>query len=158
MCPTSPTVLSGGGGYLSGRSPLEETLCRQTFLYLTLERNDMYSINAADKNNIFVFDTMIYSPDVFVIWDDKYDLLNEKAFKVNVISSPAADNRKKNYNYNPETIMERRIRKIVMVAAYKKNNILILGAFVCAHRREVRWNVRYYLFPYIQKWQKCCNF
>ena len=120
-----------GGGYLNGRSPQEETLCRQTLLYPTLERNDMYSINAADKNNIYVFDTMIYSPDVLVIRDDKYDLLNEKAFKINVISAPAVDNRRKNFNYNSETIMERRIRKIVMVAAYKKNSILILGAFGC---------------------------
>lgn len=120
-----------GGGYLNGRMAQEETLCRQTLLYPTLEKNDMYSINKADKNNVYLYDTMIYSPDVFVIRDDSYEMLGEKSFKVNIISAPAVDKRIKNSRWDMDKIMQRRIKKIILLAAYKKNTVLILGAFGC---------------------------
>lgn len=120
-----------GGGYLNGRMAQEETLCRQTLLYPTLAKNDMYSINAADKNCVYLYDTMIYSPDVFVIRGNNYEMLGEKSFKVNIISAPAVDKRIKNSRWDADKIMQRRIKKIVMLAAFKKNAVLVLGAFGC---------------------------
>lgn len=117
-----------GGGYLNGRSPQEETLCRQTLLYPTLVGNQMYQYNI--KNNLKVegSDVMIYSPNVYVIRNDKYKEI-QHPFTVNIISSPAVDNRKK--IHNSDQLMESRIRKIINLAAIKQNDALILGAFGC---------------------------
>ena len=117
-----------GGGYLNGRSPQEETICRQTLLYPTLVGNQMYKDNIENNAKIEGSDTMIYSPNVLVIRDNEYKFINQK-FCINVISSPAVDNRKN--VWNAHKLMESRIRKIIQLAAYKGNRILILGAFGC---------------------------
>lgn len=125
-------ALKPGGGYLNGRSPQEETLCRQTLLYPTLTNKNswkLYSDNRSNKQNAIDHDTMIYSKDVYVIRDDSYELIDHP-FQINIISSAAVDNRKGNIE-NSQKIMERRIRKIIKLAAYEENDILILGAFGC---------------------------
>lgn len=121
-----------GGGYLNGRSPQEETLCRQTLLYPTLiaeESQQLYEKNRNIKNCSINNDLMIYSENVEVIRDDSYEFIEDK-FKVNIISCAAIDNRRKHFG-NSSKIMERRIRKIIKLAAFEKNDILILGAFGC---------------------------
>lgn len=120
-----------GGGYLNGRSPQEETICRQTLLYPTLLQSQMYSFNQANPATVYLYDTMIYSANVHVIRDDNYLELNENTFMVNVISAPAVDNRKNSMFYSSEEIMERRIRKIISLAIDKKNDAIVLGAFGC---------------------------
>lgn len=117
-----------GGGYLNGRNAQEECLCRQTLLYPTLDRSYMYSENKRKGSRPEASDIMIYSPNVIVIRDDDYKMI--KSFKIDVISSPAVDNRNGNIR-NSEEIMLNRIRKIVMVAASKRVDVLILGAFGC---------------------------
>lgn len=127
--------LKPGGGYLNGRSAQEETLCRQTLLYPTLVSSPMYSINS--KLGPEASDAMIYSADVLVIRDDDNKWIKKQyRFRVNIISSPAVDNRKG--FPNNDKIMEERIRKIISLAAYKSSseaigskNALILGAFGC---------------------------
>lgn len=116
-----------GGGYLNGRNAQEESLCRQTFLYPTLKESKMYD-TYRNERNLYSKDIMIYSPNVRVIRDNDNLPLNFP-FNVNVISAPAVDNRK--YVRNSKEIMKRRIRKIIKLAAFKKNKILILGAFGC---------------------------
>lgn len=120
-----------GGGYLNGRSPQEETLCRQTLLYPTLFQSQMYSFNQMNEANVYYYDTMIYSPNVHVIRDDNYSRLNENTFMINVISAPAVDNRKNLPFLSSEEIMERRIRKIISLAIDRQNDVIILGAFGC---------------------------
>ena len=124
-----------GGGYLNGRSAQEESLCRQTLLYSSLENNDMYTFNSnvGPEGS----DVMIYSPNVLVIRDDEYRMIPERErFTVNIISSPAVDNRER--VSDAEEIMENRIRKIISLAAFKAQQqeteggiALILGAFGC---------------------------
>lgn len=128
-------AIKAGGGYLNGRNAQEECLCRQTLLYPTIIGNDMYKENA--KLGPEGSDIMIYSPDVLVIRDDNYKWIKmNEQFRVNIISSPAVDNRSN--IKNAEFLMEKRIRKIISLAASKsleeKNqgkNVLILGAFGC---------------------------
>lgn len=131
-----------GGGYLNGRSPQEETLCRQTLLYPTLineESLQMYEKNKNIENYSIEHDSMIYSKDVEVIRDDSYEFLEDK-FYVNIISAPAFDNRKKSDDDN-NFIMERRIRKIIKLAAYENNDVLILGAFGCGVFRNDPYDI-----------------
>lgn len=121
-----------GGGYLNGRMAQEEALCRQTLLYPTLEHSRMYEFNKSDQMNSIEYDTMIYSPDVHVIRDDRYSILNDNIFRINVISAPAVDNRKDILDLSKaELVMERRIRKIISLAIDKKNDFIVLGAFGC---------------------------
>ena len=54
---------------------------------------------------------MIYSHEVTVKRNDKNKLLKKKSFTIDVISSPAVDNR--NNFQNAAFIMERRIRRII---------------------------------------------
>lgn len=126
-----------GGGYLNGRQSQEETLCRQTLLYPSLVNNEMYAYNTRYGRE--GSDVMIYSPNVLVIRDDnEFELLLEhERFFVNVISSAAVDNSIEKVK-NCEEIMERRIRRIIALAAFKALNdgnggkvALILGAFGC---------------------------
>ena len=117
-----------GGGYLNGRGAQEETLCRQTLLYPTLKGSFMYTFNKSNGSKPEGSDSMIYSPNVHVIRDDNYNRI--RPFTVNVISSPAVDNRSGNIHHSKE-IMENRIRKIILLAAAEKNDVLILGAFGC---------------------------
>lgn len=116
-----------GGGYLNGRNAQEESLCRQTLLYPTLKYSKMYQLYARD-GDLYKEDYMTYSPNVKVIRDGNDRLISD-VFDVNVISAPAVDNRK--FVKDANKIMERRIRKIVKLAFYKGNQVLILGAFGC---------------------------
>lgn len=117
-----------GGGYLRGRGAQEETLCRQTLLYPTIRGNLMYTLNKGCRNGC-ASDVMIYSPNVYVIRDDSYDKIGHP-FMVNIISAAAVDNRSGDVT-NSAKLMEERIRKIVRLAAARKNDVLILGAFGC---------------------------
>lgn len=117
-----------GGGYLRGRGAQEETLCRQTLLYPTIRGNLMYAMNKGCRNGC-ASDVMIYSPNVYVIRDDSYDEIGHP-FMVNIISAAAVDNRSGDVTTSPK-LMEERIRKIVRLAAARKNDVLILGAFGC---------------------------
>lgn len=118
-----------GGGYLNGRIAQEETICRQTLLYPTICESNMYKTNKENIQSIIDYDTMIYSPEVTVIRNDKNKLLKKKSFTIDVISSPAVDNR--NNFQNAAFIMERRIRRIIFLAIDKGVDVLILGAFGC---------------------------
>lgn len=64
-----------GGGYLKGRTTQEESICRQTLLFPTLCESNMYKINKENVKSISQYDTMIFSPDVYVIRDDEFNLL-----------------------------------------------------------------------------------
>ena len=117
-----------GGGYLDGKEGQEGSICRQTLLFPTLGMSYMYNENKRRGSKPEASDIMIYSPNVMVIRDDKYEMINN--FPVDIISASAVDNRKYHI-YNSEEIMENRIRKIILTAAEEKVDILILGAFGC---------------------------
>lgn len=116
--------ITPGGDYLDGQSTQEASLCRHTLLYPTLEGNAMYTANEIDGT-----DTMIYSPDVSVFRDAYYKEMVHP-FRIDVISATPVDNRKCELVSGPK-IMDRRIRKIIHLAAAKKADVLILGAFGC---------------------------
>ena len=89
----------------------------------------MYEKNRKCGNSLDGSDVMIYSPNVYVIRDEYYKEIVHP-FKINVISSTAVSNKFVPF-YHGLKIMERRIRKIINLAAYKKNDVLILNDFGC---------------------------
>ncbi|KAK8892286.1 hypothetical protein M9Y10_029511 [Tritrichomonas musculus] len=130
----STDSLHPGGGYLRGLDGKEEVLCRQSLLYPTLEDSEMYEKNRACGNKIDGSDEMAYSPNVYVFRDDLGKELVHP-FKVNVISATAISNKWVPF-YNGPKIMERRIRKMICLAAYKKNDILILNDYGCGEYKN----------------------
>lgn len=125
----SADPITPGGEYLDGQPTQEASLCRHTLLYPTLEGNEMYKAIKNGGNQIDGTDIMIFSPDVSVFRDAMYKEFIHP-FRINVISSCPVDNRKCELVTGPK-LMEKRIRKIIKLAAAKKTEVLILGAFGC---------------------------
>lgn len=128
----SADPVTPGGGYLDGQPTQEASLCRHTLLYSTLEGNEMYRMNKGNK--IDGSDVMIFSPDVSVFRDALYKEMIHQ-FRIDVISATPVDNRKCELVGGPK-MMERRIRKILNLAASKETEVLILCPFGCGELRN----------------------
>ena len=136
-----------GGGVTHGSSAQEECLCRCSTLYNCLNTRDMWNqfyTPHRRSGNPLHNDDIIYTPDVQVIKDDDY-LLLDAPFAVDVITCAAPNLRERPSNlYNPgdgesvritpaelQALHERRARRILTVAAQQGAEVLILGAFGC---------------------------
>ena len=140
-----------GGGVLSGSSAQEESLCRCSTLYPSLNRPWLwaryYEVNRAAKNVLHT-DACIYSPKVVICKTDESipKRLNLEAFvTVDVITCAAPNLRKMPGNYHnpemgqpvivtPEELYEihlKRARHILHVAAANSVDAIVLGAFGC---------------------------
>ncbi len=146
-----------GGGVLNGSSAQEESICRCSTLYFALLSEKMFDSFYEPhrrKRDPLYNDDIIYSPDVYVVKSDTSSperLSESDWYSVNVITCAAPNLRSKPSNQmNPnagdkaaditnddlEKLIEKRIRKIVAVAAADNNDVLILGAFGCGAFRN----------------------
>ena len=141
-----------GGGVIKGSSAQEEALCRCSTLYFNLNEKAMwdgfYSPHRAGRNPLHN-DDCIYTPDVVVFKSDTAapELLPEEDwYKVNVITCAAPNLRERPSNsMNPGdgnaparltdrdllAIHEKRLGRILDIAAAEDNEVVILGAFGC---------------------------
>lgn len=145
-----------GGGVVSGSSAQEESLCRCSTLYPTLDRcflwQKYYDVNRA-AGDVLHTDACIYSPGIVICkTDENYPerMPREDWVTVDVISCAAPNLRKAPANqYNPEggqavnilpedlqRLHEQRARAILAVAAGNGADILVLGAFGCGAFRN----------------------
>lgn len=141
------SATSPGGGVRSGAIAQEESLCRVSTLYPCLKDKSMwekfYSPHHASQDSLHN-DDIIYTPNVVVIKDDDYNML-ESPFLVDIITCAAPNlrpnpskgsdcNTGNTVGVNREDLLllhERRARKILSTAAQRKVDVLILGAFGC---------------------------
>ncbi len=140
-----------GGGVRSGSSAQEESLCRCSTLYPTLNQPKMwdcyYNPNRAASDPLHT-DACIYSPDIVICkTDDDYPTrLPESDFvTVNVLTCAAPNLRSRPNNpFNPGraeavrvtreelyALHLRRAKHILHVAAANGTDVLVLGAFGC---------------------------
>lgn len=140
-----------GGGVKNGSSAQEESLCRCSTLFPTLDQKRLwekyYDVNRQARDNRHS-DACIYSPGVVICRTDESfpKRLEEKDFvTVDVISCAAPNLRNEPSNWNnPETgkpikmdalelcdLHVKRAEHILHVAAANSVDILILGAFGC---------------------------
>ena len=145
-----------GGGVVHGSSAQEESLCRCSTLYPTLDQGflwqEYYNVNRASANVLHT-DACIYSPGIVICKtdDDFPERLPQKDWvSVDVISCAAPNLRNAPANqYNPENghavnilpddltrLHEQRARAILAVAAAHNADILVLGAFGCGAFRN----------------------
>ena len=136
-----------GGGVKKGSSAQEECLCRVSTLLPCLESEmplrKFYNPHRESRNPLHN-DDIIYTPDVLVIKDDDYRLLDEP-FRVNVITCAAPNLREKTSNrfnsgegesvrISDADLLElhlSRARKILATAVVNEAEVVILGAFGC---------------------------
>lgn len=146
------SATSPGGGVVNGSSAQEESLCRCSTLYFSLNTPDMWSgfyiphRNSEDpKHN----DDVIYTPNVCVFKTDTDNpkMMAEKDwYHVNVITCAAPNLKKVPSNrMNPaegdkpvkmldedlQALHEKRLSRILDVAVSNGDEVIILGAFGC---------------------------
>lgn len=126
-----------GGGFLRGTRTQEESLCRQSSLYASINQakvQEMYKYNATLVGPLYS-DYMIYTPKAVIFRDDNLQYLPEPVL-TSIITSPAANLR---FMREEDTIddvhasMTQRIRKIIQIAILNNNKSIILGAFGCGY-------------------------
>lgn len=145
-----------GGGVVHGSSAQEESLCRCSTLYPTLDQQrfwEGYYNFHREKDDVRYSDACIYSPDVMVFKRDaEYPELMPEGewFKVDVITCAAPNLRREpSHAYNPHAgtwravstdelyrIHVSRGRRICEVAAANGADALVLGAFGCGAFRN----------------------
>ena len=140
-----------GGGVKTGSSAQEESLCRCSTLFPTIDRKWLwqkyYDVNR-NAYDVLHTDACIYSPGVIICKTDEsipQRLDKEHFVTVDVISCAAPNLRDEPTNFqNPETgapvkmdfmkqyeLHVQRAKHILHIAAYNKVDILVLGAFGC---------------------------
>ena len=125
-----------GGGFLNGSNAQEESLVRSSALYASIsQQSEMYEANRKTKTCLYT-DYMIYSPDVPVFRNDQGELLDEP-FLVSFITAPAVNTGvvKSREPYitqsRIDSVMKKRIEKILAVALHQEYDNIVLGAFGC---------------------------
>lgn len=130
-----------GGGYVTGAVAQEESVCRASGLYYTIKDvSEYYEQNGRHKTSDYT-DGMIYSENVPVVRDDSGALLRTPVL-CDFITSPAVNKgaaRLPDSEVNAK--MKQRIEKIITLAASKKPDVVILGAFGCGVFRNRREDV-----------------
>ena len=145
-----------GGGVKNGSSAQEESLCRCSTLYPTIDSGRFweryYNVNREKRDNRHT-DACIYSPGVIICKTDDSipERLPEEDFvTVDVIACAAPNLRNVPSNrHNPETgrpvkmdsrelyaLHVKRAKHILHIAAANEADILILGAFGCGAFRN----------------------
>ena len=145
------SAVNPGGGVAHGSSAQEESLCRCSTLYPTLNQSFLwrayYNWNRAEKNVLHT-DDCIYSPGIVICKTDESvprRMEPEQWVTVDVISCAAPNLRQDPYNiHNPEggrpvflpteelvKLHTKRAKHILHIAAANSVDVLILGAFGC---------------------------
>lgn len=135
LCLNFASAKNPGGGFLSGSQAQEESLARSSGLYACLmEQQEMYEYNRKLGSTLYS-DHMIYSPNVPVFRSDDGDLL-AKPYTVSILTAPAvnagavASNEPEKVD-RIEPVMEKRLERLLWVAAQHGHKVLVLGAWGC---------------------------
>lgn len=155
------SAVNPGGGVKRGSSAQEESLCRCSTLYPTLDQpflwDAFYNKNRIAKDVLHT-DDCIWSPDIIICkTDEDFPQRMEPMGweKVDVISCAAPNLREQPDNYfNPEggvtvrlstedliQLHTKRAKHIMSVAASNGVDVLILGAFGCGAFENDPWAV-----------------
>ncbi len=125
-------AIVAGGAYIIGGSAQEESLCRASGLYYTIKQQKAFY----RQNRLHVLadytDGMIFSENVKIIRDSDGNILDNPVL-CDFITCPAV-NRYESFflgSKKLDTVMKRRIDKIVSFAESRHPELIILGAFGC---------------------------
>lgn len=125
-----------GGGFINGAMAQEESIAYSSGLYPAINQmKEMYDHNNNQRTGLYS-DYMIYSPNIPVFRNDKYQLIDDP-YCLSVITSPAVNagivrERESEPAINQIAFtMQRRIEKILSIAVLNSYDTIVLGAFGC---------------------------
>lgn len=129
------SAVSPAGSFRNGSPAQEQTICRNSFLWVELERPEMavnyYYENARDTKQDLYDNKCIYSKDVHLITEDcKYSDLTANYLTIaapNLNGASATECTKE----EKESAMRSRIVQALRVFKEKGDQYLLLGAFGC---------------------------
>jgi uncharacterized protein (TIGR02452 family) len=134
-CLNFASAKNPGGGFLGGSQAQEESIARASGLYpCLLKAPDYYQTNRK-TTSCFYTDYMIYSPAVPIFKDEDGNHLEELTY-CSVITAPAVNTgivRQQEAEKLPEveSVMKRRIRKVLAIALTHGHQTIVLGAWGC---------------------------
>ncbi len=163
-----------GGGVKNGSSAQEEALCRCSTLYSSLIQNQMWGGFYAPHRSAhdpLHNDDCIYTPGVVAFkTDTSYPraLPKDQWYSVNVVTCAAPNLREKptnSMNYDGHAAVkisdadlrklhEKRLERILSVAALDGNDVVILGAFGCGAFMNPPEVVAQGMIPAIEKFRE----
>lgn len=127
-------AVTPGGGYLSGSKAQEESICRSSMLFETLQKQKDFYIYNKEKYTPLHTDRMMYIHNVPIIRDDNLEYLDNYK-TASFISSPAVNRRialgKVCTDEDVDYVMNKRIEKILTLAVSKNPEVIVLGAYGC---------------------------
>ncbi|MCQ2819366.1 MAG: TIGR02452 family protein, partial [archaeon] len=130
VCLNFASARNPGGGFCGLNEAQEENICRSSALYLTENKFlEMYKFNRQNKTLLYS-DYMIYSPNVPVWRNTKYELLDEP-YCISFITSPAVNCSNRNTLEEIKSTMFIRCKKIIETAIENNCKGMILGSFGC---------------------------
>lgn len=135
LCLNFASAKNPGGGFLGGAQAQEESIARATGLYPCLLKADgYYKANRSKKSCIYT-DHMIYSPAVPIFKNEEGENLRHLA-STSVITAPAVNagvviKREPDKIDLIETVMRRRIEKVLTIALEYDHQTIVLGAWGC---------------------------
>jgi uncharacterized protein (TIGR02452 family) len=120
-----------GGGFLNGARAQEESLCRSSGLYACLDGNPMYAFHVGQRGGLYT-NYAVYSPGVPVIRADDGELLAEP-YQCAFITAPAVNAGAVGATEHGLILgeMERRVSKVLSIAAGHGHDAAVLGAWGC---------------------------
>lgn len=134
-CLVFASAKNPGGGFLSGAKAQEESIARSSALYpCLLSAPEFYAFHRRQLD-LRYSDRIIYSPSVPVFRDDSGNLLDQP-YSTSFLTA-AAPNLGAILRNQPEhaadvpTILARRARRVLEVAAAHGHRTLVLGAWGC---------------------------
>jgi uncharacterized protein (TIGR02452 family) len=134
MCLNFASAKNPGGGFLGGAQAQEESLARSSGLYPCLLAGPTFYEFHRKQQNLLYSHRMIYSPSVPVFKNDAGE--NLKPYNAAFITCAApnagaiASNQANSTSQIPE-VLEQRAALVLSLAALKKHQRLVLGAWGC---------------------------
>jgi len=155
MCLNFASAKNPGGGFFNGAQAQEESIARSSGLYpCQLSAIAFYETHRGMKSCIYT-DGMIYSPNVPVVRNDKGELfdapivssiITAAAVNIGVVKRFEADKIP-----DIESLMKKRIDKLLMLSAINNHKTLILGAWGCGVFQNIKeYSKKWYLL-FMQK-------
>lgn len=135
LCLNFASARNPGGGFLGGSQAQEESIARSTGLYnCQLKASEYYEVNRKVKSCTYT-DYMIYSPYVPIIKDEEGNNLDRRIHCA-IITAPAVNTgvvKRREPELIPEieSIMKRRIKKVLAIALEHNHKNIVLGAWGC---------------------------
>ncbi len=135
LCLNFASAKNPGGGFLGGSQAQEESIARASGLYpCQIKASEYYETNRKTKSCIYT-DYMIYSPYVPILKNEAGENV-EELICCSIITAPAVNTgvvkkREPARVGDIETIMKRRIKKVLTIALEHHHTAIVLGAWGC---------------------------